>query len=146
MSNINFLKHKIMKNVILAISLMLVTLTFAQKSETKGERGSSQEMVEKRLGKLKAELNLTDDQMKQIKPIMEARVEKMKSKKESQQAEKAEKKAQREAMKEEMKADDEKMKKILTPEQYEKWKALRNDDKEKMKEKIKERRKNKTVE
>jgi Spy/CpxP family protein refolding chaperone len=49
-------------------------------------------------------------------------------------------------MKEELKADDEKMKKILTPEQYEKLKAVRNEDKEKMKEKIKERRKNKSVE
>jgi Spy/CpxP family protein refolding chaperone len=55
-----------------------------------------------------------------------------------------EKKVKREAMKTEMKeaqaAHSAEMKKILTPEQYAKWEKLRDERKDKLKERMAERR------
>lgn len=131
-----------MKNLIIAGLLVLSTLAFAQdnkqKRERMGERISTEERVDKRLEKMTSELNLTDDQVKKIKPLLEEQATKRKRIMAEREKAMAERQENLEKMNEEMRAMDSKLKEILTPEQFEKLQANRQDKREDFKEKNKD--------
>ena len=76
------------------------------------------------MDKLKAKLNLTDEQVAKIKAGREAAHQKMKSIRENTQLSKTEMKAQIMAIKDQNKND---MKSILTPEQAGKWDQMKQE-------------------
>jgi Spy/CpxP family protein refolding chaperone len=95
------------------------------KSDRKENRG------EMKMDKLTQELSLTTEQQVKLKALFE---EKQQMRKESNEASKAEKMKM-------AKETNQKVKAILTPEQYEKWQAMKKDKKEEMKDKRKEMKK-----
>lgn len=115
-----------MKKLVLSIALVgFGTFAMAQSTTNQSEnrprpnKEMMQKMQTERLAKMKEELNLTDDQVSQIKALQE-----------KQQTErKAEQKEQREEMKARRENMNAEMKKILTAEQYTKW---QNQEKERM--------------
>lgn len=137
-----------MKTIIVTVALVFTSLTFAQKGEMKRERMKPEEKIEKQLEKMTSELNLTDEQQQKIKPLLEAQSKNREAKKEEMKDLKAngEKLSpeDRLKMREEMKENQSEMKnnlaKILSAEQMEKWENHQNERKEKMKERLKERK------
>ena len=130
-----------MKNVFLAIALVLGLTTFAQEGKpARGEREklTAEQQVELQTKKMKLELDLNDKQTADVKKIVEKQV----AKREAKRAEKKEKKAKGEKpskdqmfnMRNEMLdaqiAHKAEMKKILTAEQYAKWDANQSERKE----------------
>ena len=91
------------------------------KTEQHNDKG---EKNAKKMDKLKAKLNLTDEQVAKIKAGREAAHQKMKSIKENTQLSKTEMKAQIMAIKDQNKND---MKSILTPEQAGKWDQMKQE-------------------
>jgi len=87
-----------------------------------------EEMAAKRLDKMKTNLNLTDDQVAQIKSQQESIHSKMKSIKENQSLDRVSKKEQLQALRTESK---ENFKKILTPDQLNKLEQMKKDRMEK---------------
>ncbi len=102
-------------------------LTPQQKEEMMAKKA---EMKKQRMEKMKAELNLTDQQVNQINALHEKRMAEHKAQASLQQADR---KAKGEAMNQEMK-------KILTPEQYAKWEANKKAKMEKRQEMMKDRK------
>lgn len=137
-----------MKTIIVTVALVFTSLTFAQKGEMKREKMKPEEKIEKQLEKMTSELNLTDEQQQKIKPLLEAQAKNREAKKEEMKDLKAngEKLSpeNRLKMREEMKENQSEMKnnlaKILSAEQMEKWENHQNERKEKMKERLKERK------
>lgn len=130
-----------MKNVFLAIALVLGLTTFAQEGKpARGEREklTAEQQVELQTKKMKLELDLDDKQTADIKKIVEKQVAKREAKRAEMQAkrEKGEKpsKDQMFKMKNEMLdaqiAHKAEMKKVLTAEQYTKWDTNQSERKE----------------
>lgn len=130
-----------MKNVFLAIALVLGLTTFAQEGKpARGEREklTAEQQVELQTKKMKLELDLNDKQTADIKKIVEKQVAKREAKRAEMQAkrEKGEKpsKDQMFNMKNEMLdaqiAHKAEMKKVLTAEQYTKWDTNQSERKE----------------
>ncbi|GEC77517.1 hypothetical protein [Flavobacterium aquatile] len=130
-----------MKNVFLAIALVLGLTTFAQEGKpARGEREklTTEQQVELQTKKMKLELDLNDKQTADIKKIVEKQVAKREAKRAEMQAkrEKGEKpsKDQMFQMKSEMLdaqiAHKAEMKKVLTAEQYTKWDTNQSERKE----------------
>ncbi len=141
------IKFNIMKKVVLALLLMVGAVTFAQQGERKPKL-SPEEMADKRVEKLKSELQLNENQVAQLRDLtkkqMETRKvfqEERKAKKEAAQRDRKELMQQaKQRMDEERKANDEAMKKILTEEQYKKWVSIREEKIEQAKERKQERK------
>lgn len=142
-----------MKKVILVAMLVIGISTFAQERkprEGRGEMLTPEQMAEKRVEKMKKDLNLTDKQAQQIRELSLAQAEKMKAYKEERKAKKEEMRNRRmeeaKAMKAEFEkekaANDEQLKKILTPEQFAKHQQIQAERKEKMHEKREQRMEN----
>ena len=135
-----------MKKLILAMALVMTTLTFAQdrKGRGAGEKLTPEQQTELQVKRMTLELDLDEKQQKEIKTILaeqskkrEAKVAAMKAKKEKGEKPTADEKF---AMKNEM-LDNQiaikaKMKKILKPEQFTKWEEKQADRKEDRKEQI----------
>ena len=132
-----------MKKLILAIALVMTTLTFAQDRKQGREKLTPEQQSELHVKKMTLDLDLDAQQQKEVKTIFleqakkrEAKMVEMKAKRE-----KGEKPSADERF--EMKT---KMKKILKPEQYKKWEENHDEKaaqaKEKMQKRIKERRGN----
>lgn len=130
-----------MKNVFLAIALVLGLTTFAQEGKpARGEREklTAEQQVELQTKKMKLELDLDDKQTADIKKIVEKQVAKREAKRAEMQAkrEKGEKPSKDEMfkMKNEMLdaqiAHKAEMKKVLNAEQYTKWDANQSERKE----------------
>lgn len=98
-----------MKKVIIVALLALSVTGFAQ--EGKKKKGPEQS-TEMRLKKLTEELTLTADQQKQMASVIEEQAALKKSNQDNQEANKGK-----------MNELSQKVKGILTPEQFEKWKA-----------------------
>jgi len=118
-----------MKKIILSAAfIVLGSLTFAQKMDGDKKAKFEEKRAEK-LANLKAELNLSDAQVAQIKAVQD---KKMEARKADMQLQKADRKKDMKAM---MEKNDQDMKTILTPDQYKKWQ-------EKKEQKMKERKDN----
>lgn len=136
-----------MKKLIFAVVLLISIASFAQenKSEKKSkkenkETKSPEKRNEARLNKLTTELNLDANQQAQFKPILEEQSAKIEEMKAQQKANKeagtelsdAAKKEMRKKRMEDKTATDNKIKGILSPEQFGKYQAMQQAEKEKM--------------
>jgi hypothetical protein len=133
-----------MKNVFLALLLLFGLTTLAQgKRERRPEedRLTKEEKIELQVKRMTKDLDLNEKQSKEVRTIVVKEVEKREAKRaeiqEEQKAKRAEMKAN---MEKEQAAHSTEMKKILTPEQFAKWEKLREERKDKLKEKMAERR------
>ena len=144
-----------MKKLFIAALLFVGIASFAQDADVdqkppreQRERLTPEQRNEKQLKKLTSDLSLDTKQQEQIKQLLAERSAKSekfrdarKEQKESGTKLTAE---QKEAFKKEMMAEkdanDAKMKGILTADQYTKWKAIQEENKDKIREKMKERR------
>ena len=138
-----------MKKLIIAALLLVGVSNFAQEAnapKNKSGKGSKEmkspeQRTEAMLAKMTAELNLDAKQQAQIKPIiaeqsvkMEAMRVQMKANKESGvEISDADKKAMKKARMADKEATDNKMKGIFTPDQFVKYQAMQEAEKEKMK-------------
>jgi periplasmic protein CpxP/Spy len=152
-------KSNILKNVskkLFIIALFAIGFTsFAQEgdkqmSKDQMEKMTPEQRTEKQLEKLTSDLNLDAKQQEQIRQVLvehETKRADFKTKRGERKA-KAQKPTseEREAFKKEMtdnKANmDTKMKSILTPEQFEKWKGNNEKKREKLKERMLEKKGN----
>jgi len=122
-----------MKKLILATLLVVGMSTFSQVENKKKEgkelmeKMSSAERVEKGLKRMTKQLDLTEAQQKEMKILMA-----------EQEAKRAD--ANFKPSKEDRLAMKEKISKILTPEQNTTWDKIQEEKKEKMKDKIKEKK------
>lgn len=143
-----------MKTIIVTLALAFTTLTFAQNREMKREKATPEKQTEMQLKKMTTDLSLTADQQEKIKPILLEQAQKRAEKKEvsKDHKESGEKlsKEERAAMKENMKSEKEAMKvqlsNILSAEQMEKWENNKMEKREKVKEKVKDKKANKSTE
>ena len=133
-----------MKKLILAIALVMTTLTFAQDRKQGREKLTPEQQSELHVKKMTLDLDLDAQQQKEVKTIFleqakkrEAKMAEMKAKREKGEKPTAD---ERFAMKNEM-LDNQiamkaRMKKILKPEQFTKWEEKQADRKEDRKEQI----------
>lgn len=144
-----------MKKLFIAAMLFVGIAGFAQDMDQKSareprERLTPEQRNEKQLQKLTSELNLDANQQTQVKQLLAERSAKAEKFREARKANKdsdvkltaEEKAAFKKQMEDEVTSNDAKMKAILKEDQYTKWKTLQAEKKDKMKEKIKERRDN----
>ncbi|MBP4138920.1 hypothetical protein [Flavobacterium geliluteum] len=147
-----------MKKLFIAALLFVGIANFAQDTDMDQksnreprERLTPEERNEKHLKKLTSELSLDAKQQEQVKQLLaekSAKAEKFKEvRKDQKEAGTKLTTDQKRALKDEMvaekEANDAKMKAILTADQYTKWKANQDENKDKMRERIKEHRKEK---
>lgn len=143
-----------MKTIIVTLALAFTTLTFAQKRDMNREKATPEKQTEIQLKKMTTDLNLTSDQQEKIKPILLEQAQKreehkiaFKDHKESgEKLSKEERTAVREKMKTEKEAMKEKFSNILSAEQMEKWENNKMEKREKVKERIKDKKANKSTE
>ncbi|WP_396184932.1 hypothetical protein [Flavobacterium sp.] len=145
-----------MKKLIIAALLLVGVSNFAQEANTpnnKKDKGSkeiisTEQRNEALLTKMTTELNLDASQQAQIKPIIAEQSVKREAMRAQQKANKennvvpsdADKKAMRKTLMENKEATDNKIKAILTPDQFVKYQAMQEAEKEKMKAQIKQNR------
>jgi len=136
-----------MKKLIL-LSLLAVGITaFAQENENKRPRGekfeslTTEQKVEMQVKKMAKDLDLKENQVKEVRILVTEEVEKREKRRAEMEAAKEQDRKEKFAkMKEEQAALETQMKKILTPEQFEKWQKIREERKANLKEKMAERR------
>ena len=124
-----------MKKLIVATFLIVGLTTFAQgKKEGKlgGEKLSVEQKVAQKVEQMKTDLNLNENQVAEVKILVEKEI----TKKEAARAKMKEVKKEMRPTKEENEAMKAEMKRILTPEQFEK---LKKEKKEKKEDRKKER-------
>lgn len=144
-----------MKKLFIAALLFVGIASFSQDGDMdqkpareQRERMTPEQRNEKQLKKLTSELTLDAKQQDQVKQLIAERSVKSEKLREArkEQREKGTKltDAQKEAFKKEMtaeaEANDAKMKGILTADQYTKWKAIQEANKDKMRDQMRERR------
>ncbi|MGC4130459.1 MAG: hypothetical protein QM564_13095 [Bergeyella sp.] len=125
-----------MKKIALSLALAFIG-TFAMAQKTEAKKINHEERQEARLNQLKAELNLSDNQVAQLKALQEKRKNEMKEKREVSKEERAKKMEEMKARRTQHEAE---MKAILTPEQYDKWHKNREAEMKAKKEELKSRR------
>ncbi|MDW8852938.1 hypothetical protein SD960_22755 [Flavobacterium sp. MMLR14_040] len=138
-----------MKKLFIAALLLIGVASFAQDTDQKREKLTPEQRNEKQLQKLTSELSLDANQQSQVKQLLAERSAKAEKIKEARQAKKdsdikptaEEKEAFKKEMLAEKEANDAKMKSILTADQYTKWHALQEKNKEKAREKMREYKK-----
>jgi Spy/CpxP family protein refolding chaperone len=136
-----------MKKVFVMMLLAVGLTAFAQEKKQAANRAemeklSPEQRNELRLKKLTMELNLNDNQQKEIGKIIaeqttkrEAMMTERKANKEKGVKPSADERFARESKKlDEEKAMQDRIRKILTPDQYKKWEDRQNDRKDKMRE------------
>ncbi|MRX40938.1 hypothetical protein GJU43_16755 [Flavobacterium sp. LC2016-23] len=142
-----------MKKLFIAAMLFVGLASFAQDTEQKPARDHKERMTpeqrnEKQLKKMTSELNLDANQQTQIKQLLAERSAKAETFKETRKAKKEsnvkltaeERAAFKKQMDEEVASNDAKMKAILNADQYKKWTSLQEERKDKIREKIRERK------
>lgn len=143
------LNIEIMKKLFLVALLVVGITVFAQ--EKQGRRAgkeslTSEEKVDIQVKRMTKELNLNEKQASEVKVLVAKQFQKREDLK-------AKLKADKERQRTEMRANLEKeqaaisteYKKILTPDQYVKWEKNLEEKKEKMKQRMMERRENKDL-
>ncbi|HEY9174799.1 MAG TPA: Spy/CpxP family protein refolding chaperone [Verrucomicrobiae bacterium] len=114
---------KTLKYLVLAAAVAggLLALNLQAQPTDKAERkGGKRPDTQARLNQMAEQLNLTSEQKEKVKPIMEAEREKMQGLRDLAPEQR------REKMQEIRKDQEAKLKPILTPEQFEKWKKIRD--------------------
>jgi periplasmic protein CpxP/Spy len=138
-----------MKKLLIIALLGIGILGFAQKAKGGDKaQNSPEQKAEIRANNMKKSLGLSDQQTKEVKAILLAKIEKnselranLKSKRDSGEKLSKEEKAELKIeIKDEVNATKEDFKKILTPEQYAKYEEKMNDRKEKKKDKMENRK------
>ena len=136
-----------MKKVFLAVIMFVGITTFAQEKKEKRadkEKMTSEQKVNFMVKKMTTDLTLNEKQVEKVRVLVTNQVEKRETKKgelkENDIKNKAEMKTEIEANQTNMSVE---MKKILTTDQFSKWENIRKERKEKLKEKMAERRLNK---
>jgi len=147
-----------MKKLFIAALLFVGIASFAQDDDMdqkpvreQRERLTPEQRNDRQLKKITTELNLNTAQQEQVKLFIAEKSAKAQKLREArnQQKDNSNKLTadQREAFKKEMIAEkdasDAKMKSILTADQYTKWKASQEQDRDKVRDKMKERRNDK---
>ena len=129
---------------VLATVLLLTAVSFAQEKRSKTNNLSPEKRVEIQVSRMKIELDLNDNQTAEIRKIMTEQHQKATLKR----AERAAKKdslhkldpAARQELKKNREAQEQaheaQMKKILTAAQFETWKKIKTDQKNKRKERM----------
>lgn len=117
-----------MKKIVLSAAFVIIgTFAMAQQTPMMNKKDPAQ-MEQKRQEKLKmmqTELNLTNAQVAQIKALQD---KKMAERQQNAPQMQAERKAKMEAMKARQEQWNAEMRKILTPEQYQKWEAKKQQN------------------
>lgn len=115
-----------MKKLILSAAFLAIgTFTMAQQKQMiKKDPAQMEQKREERMKMMKTELNLSDAQVTQIQALQD---KKMAERKANQPQMQAERKAKMEGMKAKKEQWNSEMKQILTPEQYQKWEAKKQD-------------------
>ena len=147
-----------MKKLFIAALLFVGIASFAQNDDMdqkpvreQREKLTPEQRNDRQLKKITTELNLNSAQQEQVKLFIAEKSAKAQKLREArnQQKDNSNKLTadQREAFKKEMIAEkdasDAKMKSILTADQYTKWKASQQQDRDKVRDKMKERRNDK---
>ena len=142
-----------MKTLIIALVFGIGVSGFAQVAtpqpgDPKMEKLTPEQRQEKHLAKLTKELNLDAKQQEAVGKILAEKSDKAKDFKAKKEARKEsgekltmqEKQALKSSLKAEKADTESKMKAILSAEQYQKWETMREENKEKMKDRIREKR------
>ncbi|WP_281237786.1 hypothetical protein [Flavobacterium praedii] len=142
-----------MKNLIIALVFGMGLTGFAQEATPKPNRANMEKMTpeqrqQKHLAYLTKELTLDAKQQEAVGKILADKKAKMQDAKEQKDTRKAngdkltseERAAFRNNMQAEKEDTEAKMKAVLSADQYQKWQDLRAEKKDKMKDKMKERR------
>ena len=140
-----------MKKLFIAALLFIGVASFAQDMDQRPsgeqrERMTPEQRNEKQLKKLTSELSLDANQQAQVKQLLAERSAKAEKLREARQAQRDSNTkptaAERETFKKQMiaenDANDAKMKAILNADQYTKWKAIQEENKDKARERMKE--------
>ncbi|MDR7372775.1 hypothetical protein [Flavobacterium aquidurense] len=140
-----------MKKLFIATLLFVGVASFAQDMDQKPsgeqrERMTPEQRNEKQLKKLTSELTLDANQQAQVKQLLAERSAKAQKLRDARQAQRdsdtkptaAEREAFKKQMIAEQDANDAKMKAILNADQYTKWKAIQEENKDKARERMKE--------
>lgn len=130
-----------MKKVFLTLVILVSTLAFSQSKENRKERMDSEKMAELHVKKMTLDLDLTEKQQKEIKPIFLEQAKKREAKRNElrMRKEKGEKLSSDERFEMKNKALDNqiemksKLKNILTPAQMEKWENNKKEQSNKVK-------------
>lgn len=143
-----------MKKLFIAALLFIGISSFAQEADQKPTREQREKLTpeqrnDKQLKKLTSELNLDTNQQGQVKQLLADRSAKAEKFKEARNAKKdsdvkptaADREAFKKEVMDERDANDAKMKAILNADQYTKWKAIQEQNKDKAREKMKEYKK-----
>ena len=125
-----------MKKIVLSAAFVILgTFAMAQQTPMMNKKDPAQ-MEQKRQEKLKVmqtELNLTNAQVAQIKALQD---KKMAERQQNAPQMQAERKAKMEAMKARQEQWNAEMRKILTPEQYTKWEAKKQQNMQNKRQKV----------
>jgi Spy/CpxP family protein refolding chaperone len=92
-----------------------------QKASVTGERGAR---AADRMQQMAKELNLTERQKAQLKPVLQKEAEKVKALREDPSLSREQRQAKLKAIRKDIAPE---LKKVLTPEQYEKWQKMREE-------------------
>lgn len=138
-----------MKKLILAMALVMTTLTFAQdrKGRGAGEKLTPEQQTELQVKRMTLELDLDEKQQKEIKTILleqakkrEAKMAEMKAKREKGKKPSADEKFEmKNKMLDNQIENKAQMKKILKPEQFAKWEEKQSDRKKNQSERVQNR-------
>ena len=136
-----------MKKLILAIALVMTTLTFAQDRKQGREKLTPEQQTELQVKKMTLDLDLDAKQQKEIKTILleqakkrEAKMAEMKAKREKGEKPSADEKFEmKNKMLDNQIENKAQMKKILKPEQFAKWEEKQSDRKKNQSERVQNR-------
>jgi len=130
------------KKLVFVMALVCSFGVSAQDRKEKIKNATPEERVEMRTAKLSEKLSLDENQKKKVKEIFASQQkentafrEEMKAKREKMRAEREKARAERmESLKKQHETLKAKLKPVLTEEQFKKWEAMQNENKEKVKE------------
>jgi len=130
-----------MKKLFIAALLVVGLTTFAQDKKERPRRADMEKMTpeqrsERRLERMKTELNLDEKQQEQVKQLFAEQDKKWEANRGEMQNRRE---MSREKMEEERKMMNDKMKAILNPEQFKKWKENQEKRRQRMQERMRDR-------
>jgi periplasmic protein CpxP/Spy len=110
--------------VLLAVWLDSPAAATARGAKSRAAAGGQRAQVEKHMGKVAQELNLTADQKRQLKPTLQEEAQKVKALRADTGLSQQQKRQKLQEIRQDLLA---KIKSILTPEQLAKWQQLRGE-------------------
>lgn len=124
------------RSALLAATMAILAATAHAAKEGRAEHKASAAMQE-RMQEMARDLNLSDAQKEQLKPILKAQMEKLGELRQDQSLSRADKLKRLQAIREESLPQ---VKAILTPEQFEKWQKKQAEGREHLRERVREKR------